>query len=105
MSQHTFLARVEEALAQAIANGQPVTFIATAAATGISRTTLYRNPDLRALIQQYRLRSTHGQTFTALTTEIAQLRASLEAVSDRARGHEERLRRLERTNTTTKINL
>ncbi|MET3351879.1 UNVERIFIED_ORG: hypothetical protein ABID57_003592 [Arthrobacter sp. UYEF1] len=81
-----------------------MTFTATAAATGISRATLYRNPDLRALIQQYRFRGTQGQTLTALTTEIAQLRASLEAIADRTRRHEERLRRLERAKTTTKIN-
>ncbi|WP_216698922.1 hypothetical protein, partial [Arthrobacter sp. Br18] len=72
------------------------------AATGISRATLYRNPELRTLIQEYRLRGAQGQTPSALTTEIAQARASLEAVADRARQHEERLRRLERVNTTTK---
>ncbi len=75
---------------------------ATAAATGISRATLYRNPELRTLIQEYRLRDVQGLTLSGLSIEIAQLRASLEAVADRARQHEERLRRLERVNTTTK---
>ncbi len=102
MSQNTFVVRVEQALEQAAANGQAVTFAATAAATGISRATLYRNPELRTLIQEYRLRGAQGQTLSALTIEIAQLRTSLEAVADRARQHEERLRRLERVNTTTK---
>jgi hypothetical protein len=37
-----------------------------------------------------------------VSIEIARLRASLEAVADRGRHHEERIRRLERANTTTK---
>jgi hypothetical protein len=102
MTQNTFVARVEQALEQRVANGQPVTFTATAAATGISRATLYRNPELRTLIQEYRLRGVQGPTLSGLSIEIAQLRASLEAVADRARHHEERIRRLERANTTTK---
>lgn len=103
MTQNTFVVRVEQALEQRVANGQPVTFTATAAATGISRATLYRNPELRTLIQEYRLRGVQGHTLSGLSIEIAQLRASLEAVADRGRQHEERLRRLERVNTTTRI--
>lgn len=102
MSQNTFVVRVEQALEKRIATGQAVTFTATAAATGISRATLYRNPELRALIQEYRLRRVQGPTLSGLSIEIAQLRTSLEAVAERTRQHEERLRRLERVSARTK---
>jgi Family of unknown function (DUF6262) len=48
-STHT-LNRVERACAQLHRNGQQITFTAIAATTGLGRTTLYRNPTLRAVI-------------------------------------------------------
>lgn len=101
MSQQTLTARVEKALAEISAKAQRVTFTAVAAATGISRSTLYRNPDLRALIQDHRLRHDPGQSLNRLTTEIGHLRTSVEAIADRVRKQEERLRRLERADRTT----
>jgi Family of unknown function (DUF6262) len=87
--------RAEAACAELAAAGQPVTFSQVAIRTGISRTTLYRRPDLRALVDEHRASGREATTLTGLTIQIDQLRRSLEAVADRVRRHEEQLRRLE----------
>lgn len=89
------LTHVEGACTELVANNQAVTFTAIAEHTGISRTTLYRNTDLRAVIEHHRQHSNDPRTLTDLTAEIAHLRTGLEALSDRIRHQEERLRRLE----------
>jgi len=78
------------------AAGQPVTFAEIAARTQISRTTLYRRADLRAIIDDHRARGRDASTLSGLTVQIDQLRRSLEAVAASVRRHEETLRRLER---------
>jgi Family of unknown function (DUF6262) len=87
------LARVEAACAELAAAGQPVTFKEIAARTQISRTTLYRRTDLRAVIDEHRAHGHDATTLTGLTVQIDQLRRSLEA---KVRRHEETIRRLER---------
>ena len=89
------LTNVEAACHQLAGNNEPITFTGVAERTGISRTTLYRNPDLRAAIEEHRQRSNDPRTLTNLTTEIAHLRTGLEALADRVRHQEERLRHLE----------
>ena len=90
------LTNVEVACHELAGNDTPITFTAIAERTGISRTTLYRNTDLRAVIDEHRQRSNDPRTLTGLTTEIAHhLRTGLEALADRVRQQEERLRRLE----------
>ena len=90
-------ARVEAACAELAAAGQPVTFNEVAARAGISRTTLYRRADLRAIVDEHRARGRDATTLTGLVVQIDQLRRSLEAVAAKVRHHEEQLRRLERT--------
>jgi hypothetical protein len=90
------LARVEAACAELAATGQPVTFKEIAARTQISRTTLYRRADLRAVVDEHRARGHDATTLTGLTVQIDQLRRSLEAVAAKVRRHEETIRRLER---------
>jgi hypothetical protein len=92
------LTTVEAACHELAGNHQPITFTAIAERTSISRTTLYRNPDLRAVIDEHRRRTNDPRTLTSLTTEIAHLRTGLEALGDRVRQQEERLRRLETLN-------
>lgn len=70
-------------------------FAAIVEHTGISRTTLYRNPNLRAIIDQHRHRSQDPRTITALSTEVAYQRVGLEDRAERIRRQEERIRRLE----------
>ena len=88
------LSRVDRACAQLRHNGNAVTFTAVAASTGLSRTTLYRNPGLRAVIEDHRHRAAASGTLTGLTDELATLRTALDAVADRVRHHEEQLRKL-----------
>ena len=95
MSQ-TPLVRVERACSQLLQAGQQVTFIAVADLAGLGCATLYRNPQLRAVIDEHRTRQDEARTLTGLAREIAHLRTALEAVADNVRRHEEQLRRLER---------
>jgi hypothetical protein len=95
-ADHHEQARVEAACAALAAAGQPVTFAEVAARTQISRTTLYRRADLRAVVEDYRARGRDATTLTGLAVQIDQLRRSLEAVAAKVRRHEETIRRLER---------
>jgi hypothetical protein len=87
---------VENACIQLAAQGRHVTFPDVAARTGISRTTLYRRTDLRALIEEHRVRHRDANTLTGLTVQVDQLRRALEALSAMVQHHEETLRRLQR---------
>jgi len=95
-ADHHDLARVEAACAELGAAGQPVTFAEVAARARISRTTLYRRADLRAVIDDHRARGHDATTLTGLAVQIDQLRRSLEAVAAKVRRHEETIRRLDR---------
>jgi hypothetical protein len=94
MTTASTLNRVERACAQLRHDGQPVSFTAIAARTGLGRTTLYRDPTLRAVIEQHRARTAASGTLTGLTDELATLRAAVDALASRVRRHEEQLRRL-----------
>ncbi len=93
------VARVEAALRALSAAGQPVTFTAVAQQADLARATLYRNPALRALVDEHRIAQIDTRTLSGLNAEISHLRAGLEAIADRVRRHEERLRQLERRRT------
>ncbi len=92
----TLLDRVEHACTELAQAGQPVTFTAVAARSGLARATLYRNPQLRAVIDEHRAQQAGARTLSGLAAEISHLRTALEAVAGNVRQHEERLRRLER---------
>jgi nicotinamidase-related amidase len=85
---------VEDACAAIILAGEPVTFDDVAARTRLGRATLYRNPDLRTIIEEHRTRAREAHTLSGLTTEIAHLRTALDAIATAVRHHEEELRRL-----------
>jgi hypothetical protein len=88
--------RVEQVCLDLVRTGQHVTFATVAARTGLSRSTLYRHPELRALIQEQRVYGPDALTLTGLAIQIDQLRQGLEAVAARTRHHDEILRRLTR---------
>jgi Family of unknown function (DUF6262) len=94
------LTRVETACAELTTAGQPITFAGIAARTQISRTTLYRQADLRAVIDDHRARGHDATALTSLTIQIDQIRRSLEAVAAKVRRHEETIRHLERAQRT-----
>ncbi len=89
--------RVEHACQHLLTTGAAITFDAVAAHAGIGRATLYRRPELRAIIEQHRREGREALTLTGLQVQIDQLRLALEAVAAKARRHEEELRHLKRT--------
>lgn len=95
MSAGDPVVKVETALQELAAADQPVTFTAVGERAGLARATLYRNPTLRALIEEHRAGRVDTRTLSGLSTEIAHLRTAIEAVAERVRGQEERIRRLE----------
>ena len=86
--------QVEDACAAIILAGRQVTFDDVAARTGLGRATLYRNGDLRQIIEEHRARGKEAHTLTGLTTEIAHLRIAMDALATTVRRHEEEIRRL-----------
>jgi hypothetical protein len=94
MTNASTLNRVERACVDLRHDGQAVTFTAVAAHTGLGRTTLYRDPTIRAVIEEHRHRTATNGTLAGLTDEIATLRTALDALATRVRHHEEQLRRL-----------
>ncbi|MCC5951542.1 MAG: hypothetical protein JJU45_05550 [Acidimicrobiia bacterium] len=86
---------VEAACAELADHGQSITFAIVAELTRISRTTLYRNQQLRAIVDEYRSHIHDRRTLSGLSAEISHLRTALEAIADRVRHQEERLRLLE----------
>jgi hypothetical protein len=88
--------RVEDACAALLAADQPITFNEVATRTGLGRATLYRNPDLRTIVEDHRTRGREAHTLTGLATEIEHLRIALDALATKVRRHEEQLRRLDR---------
>jgi AcrR family transcriptional regulator len=96
------VARVETACAQLVDAGQAVTFTAVASRAGMAKATLYRRPELRAIIEQRRVDDREAHTLSGIIIELDQLRQSLEAVAAKVRRHEEELRTLKRRSATKK---
>jgi hypothetical protein len=96
MTSTDTIGKVEQACTELLADQQPVTFTQVAARTGLGRTTLYRNPSLRALIEEHRRATTSAGTLTGLAADIATLRTALEAIANRVRRHEEQLRHIDK---------
>lgn len=90
----TLAHRVEQAVSDFAAAGSLITFANVAEHSGIGRATLYRRPELRAIVEEHRQQARHAHTLTGLATQIDQLRDTLEAVAANVRRHEEELRRL-----------
>lgn len=88
--------RVEQACIDLADNKRPVTFTAVAEAAKISRATLYRNPTLRAIVEQHRQASAPTSTLNRLDEDVATLRIAIEELADRIRRHDEQIRRLNR---------
>ncbi|ANS32448.1 hypothetical protein R1CP_39320 (plasmid) [Rhodococcus opacus] len=70
MSENT-LVRVERICAELATTGQPITFTAVAEQAQIGRATLYRDKQLRAVVDEHRTRQTDARTLTGLATEVA----------------------------------
>lgn len=88
---------VEDACTAIILAEKTVTFDEVAARTNIGRATLYRNPDLRKIVEEHRSHGREAHTLSGLTTEIDHLRIALDAIATTVRRHEEELRLLRKT--------
>jgi hypothetical protein len=86
--------RVEDACAELILTRQPVTFDAVADRAKIGRATLYRNSELRAVVEEHRARGREAHTLSGLASEIAHLRTAVETLAATVRRHDDELRRL-----------
>ena len=89
------LNQIERACADLARNGQPITIAAVAEHAGIARSTIYRNPELRTIIEHHREATPDG-SITAITDELATLRQAVQALADTVRNHDAQLRRLTR---------
>jgi len=89
----TRLNQIERACVELTTSGQPITISAVADIAGVSRSTVYRNPGLRAVIEHHQ-RAASDSTITALTEEIATLRATVTTLAETVRRHETQIRRL-----------
>lgn len=89
------LARVENACSALHRDAKPITFVSVALLVGISRTSLYRDPSLRAVVDEYRLARADPRTLSELTREVDHFRTAVELLADRVRHHEEQLRQFE----------
>ena len=92
---NTTLNQIERACADLARHGHPITVAAVAAHAGISRSTIYRNPELRAVIEHHRQAAPNG-SITAITDELATLRRIVQTLADTVRHHDAQLRRLTR---------
>jgi hypothetical protein len=93
MTDSTLL-RVERVCTELATSGQPITFTVVAAQAEVSRATLYRDPQLRAIVDEHRTRQTDARTLTGLATEVAHLRTAVEALAEGVKRHEEQLRKI-----------
>ena len=89
------LNQIERACAHLARNGHPITIAAVAEHAGVSRSTIYRNPELRAAIEHHR-QTAPNESITAITDELATLRQAVQALADTVRHHDTQLRRLAR---------
>jgi hypothetical protein len=93
MNENT-LVRVERVCAELATKGYPITFTAVAEQAQIGRATLYRDRQLRAIVDEHRTRQTDARTLSGLAAEVAHLRTALEALAEAVKRHEEQLRKI-----------
>lgn len=89
------LNKIERACADLARDGHPITVAAVAERVGIARSTIYRNSELRTVIEHHRQSEPDGK-ITAITDELATLRTTVQALADTVRHHDTQLRRLTR---------
>lgn len=87
------LNQIERACADLARDGHPITIAAVAVRAGFARSTIYRNAELRAVIEHHRQAAPDG-SITAITDELATLRQAIQALADTVRHHDAQLRRL-----------
>lgn len=92
---NTMLNQIERVCTDLARDGHPITVTAVADRASIARSTIYRNPELRAIIEHHR-QTTPDDTITAISDELATLRVTIQVLADTVRHHDAQLRRLTR---------
>lgn len=93
MTFHNKINLVERACTDLAHEDRPITIVAIAAATGLSRSTIYRSTELRSIIEHHK----HpGTPMNALTDELTTLRTAVNSLAEQVRRHDEQLRRMRR---------
>lgn len=87
---------VERACLELARCDEAITFTTVSERSGVPRVTLYRNPALRAVVEEHRSHRRQATTLSGLAAEVANQRLALEALAERVRRHEELLRKLTR---------
>lgn len=93
MTTKSMLHQIERACAQIADNGVAITFVKVAELTGIARSMLYRNQNIRSVIEHHR-RNAPDDAILVLTDELTTLRATIETLATKVRHHDAQLRRL-----------
>lgn len=86
------LNQIERACIDLAREGHPITVTAVADRAGISRSTIYRNTDLRTIIEHQQRTAPDG-SIIAITDELATLRQTVQTLADTVRQHDAQLRR------------
>lgn len=89
------LNQIERACIDLAREGHAITVTAVADRAGISRSTIYRNTDLRTIIE-HQQRTTPDGSIIAITDELTTLRQTVQTLADTVRQHDAQLRRLTR---------
>ncbi|MGI8393190.1 DUF6262 family protein [Leucobacter sp. W1038] len=89
------LNQIERACIDLARDGHPITVTAVADRAGISRSTIYRNTELRTIIEHQQRTAPDG-SITAITDELTTLRQTVQTLADTVRQHDAQLRRLTR---------
>ncbi|MGK0722710.1 DUF6262 family protein [Leucobacter sp. W1478] len=89
------LNQIERACIDLARDGHPITVTAVADRAGISRSTIYRNTELRTIIEHQQRTAPDG-SIIAITDELATLRQTVQTLADTVRQHDTQLRRLTR---------
>jgi hypothetical protein len=74
------LAKAEHACAELLRDAEPVTCSAVTERAGISRTTLYRDENLRAVVEEHRQRGRAPRTLSGVVAEVRHLRDAVAAI-------------------------
>ena len=77
MTSPDILARVERACTALHHDAKEITFVSVATLAGVSRTSLYRDPSLRAVVHEHRAAHVDPRTLSGLTREVDHLRTAV----------------------------
>jgi len=94
MISKEILTKVDQACTEIVALDRVVTFAEVARRAHVTRNSLYRNPELRQMVEGYRMNSKHSHTFIELSAQVEELQTMVDAVATKVRHHEEQIRHL-----------